>query len=253
MVTKLELQQLLKENKELKSRLDLLESKYQIENKISTYCFSQMGFRDLKKIVEIKPKLDYSKFDDWFNDKNIKLNDKDIFFLQNLIDKNIFYLESYKEENLKVKFITPILNRINFVDIDREIRDFYDENLFYKTDKFILSGEADFVVAKGCFFSEEPYFFIQEFKKSKPAKDPVPQLLSELIAAIEINNFTMIKGAFIVGAIWSFVILEKLDIHKYQYFVSRSYDSTDLEKLKKIYKNLLFVKNEIFNSVRYPV
>jgi hypothetical protein len=31
--------------------------------------------------------------------------------------------------------------------------------------------------------------------------------------------------------------------------VSRNYDSTDLEKLKAIYKNLLFVKNEIFSNI----
>ncbi len=73
----------------------------------------------------------------------------DIVFLKNLIDKNIFYLDNYKEEDLKVKFITPILNRINFVDIDKEIRDFYDENLFYQTDQFVLNGATDFVVAKG--------------------------------------------------------------------------------------------------------
>jgi len=246
MITEIELQQLLKENENLKSRLNLLEVKYQIRDEIPTYCFSQIGFSDLKKIVEIKPKRNYDKFDDWFNDENIILNDEDIIFLKNLIDQNIFYLDNYKEEDLKVKFITPILNRINFVNIDKEIRDFYDENLFYQTDQFILNGETDFVIAKGYFFSEQPYFFIQEFKKSKAAKNPEPQLLAELIAAIELNRFTTIKGAFIIGAIWNFVILEKLGTHKYQYFVSRNYDSTDLEKLKSIYKNLLFVKNEIF-------
>jgi hypothetical protein len=246
MTKKIELQQLLKENEELRKRLDLLEARKEIKNEIPTYSFSQISFSDLKNIVEVKPKLNYDKFNHWFNDESIIVNNEDTIFLKNLIDKNIFYLENYKEEDLKVKFITPILNRIDFVNIEKEIRDFYDENLFYKTDQFILNGETDFVVAKGYFFSEKPYFFIQEFKKSKAAKDPEPQLLSELIAAIEVNNFTTIKGAFIVGAIWNFVILEKLGINKYQYFVSRNYDSTDLEKLKGIYKNLLFVKNEIF-------
>ncbi|MCK5521686.1 MAG: hypothetical protein KAI83_01005 [Thiomargarita sp.] len=244
-----ELHQLLKENEQFKRRLDLLEARNKIRNAIPTYSFSKISFSELKNLVEIKPKLNYDKFNHWFNDENIILNDKDTLFLKNLIDKNIFFLENYKEEDLKVKFITPILNRIDFINIDKEIRDFYDENLFYQTDQFILNGETDFVVAKGYFYSEKPYFFIQEFKKSKTAKDPEPQLLAELIAAIELNDFTTIKGAFIIGAIWNFVILEKLEINKYQYFVSRNYDSTDLEKLKGIYKNLLFVKNEIFESV----
>ncbi len=75
--------------------------------------------------------------------------------------------------------------------------------------------------------------------------DPVPQLLAELIAAVELNNFILIKGAFIIGAIWNFVILEKLGVNRYQYFVSKNYDCTDLEKLNGIYKNLLVVKQEI--------
>lgn len=216
---------------------------------IPSYRFSQIDFNDLKKITNIKPKLNYDRFNDWFCKKDIELSDNDIAFLQELINKNIFFLDNYKEEELKVKFITPILNRIDFVDIEKEIRDFYDEYLSYETENYSFSGETDFVVAKGYFFAEQPYFFIQEFKKAKAVSDPEPQLLAELIAALELNQFKAIKGAFIVGAIWNFVILEKLDDNKYQYFVSRNFDSTDLEKLKQIYKNLLAVKQEIFACI----
>ena len=45
------------------------------------------------------------------------------------------------------------------------------------------------------------------------------------------------------------VILEKIEIGKYQYFVSRLFNSTNLEDLKEIYKNLLFVKEEIIKMV----
>jgi hypothetical protein len=154
-----ELHQLLKENEQFKRRLDLLEARNQIRNAIPTYSFSKISFSELKNLVKIKPKLNYDKFNHWFNDENIILNEKDILFLKNLIDKNIFFMENYKEEDLKVKFITPILNRIDFINIDKEIRDFYDENLFYQTEQFILNGETDFVVAKGYFYSEKPYFF----------------------------------------------------------------------------------------------
>jgi uncharacterized protein YfkK (UPF0435 family) len=43
-----------------------------------------------------------------------------------------------------------------------------------------------------------------------------------------------------------FVILEKLAKDKYQYFISQNFDSTKIEDLKDIYKNLCFVKHEIF-------
>jgi hypothetical protein len=69
--------------------------------------------------------------------------------------------------------------------------------------------------------------------------------LAELIAAVELNDVQSIKGAYIIGSNWSFVILNKLEQHKYQYSISKNYDSTDLDKLMGIYKNLQFVKQEI--------
>ena len=119
----------------------------------------------------------------------------------------------------------------------------------YKTDKFIFNGTTDFVVSKGLFESEKPYFFIQEFKKGQTDGYPEPQLLAELIAGVELNNETVIKGAYIVGAIWNFVILEKLGKDTYQYYVSENYDSTKIDDLKGIYKNLMFVKEEIIAKI----
>ncbi len=41
------------------------------------------------------------------------------------------------------------------------------------------------------------------------------------------------------------MILEKLDKDKYQYFVSSNFDSTKIDDLMGIYKNLLVMKEEI--------
>ncbi|MFK5975047.1 MAG: hypothetical protein QM493_00945 [Sulfurovum sp.] len=45
-------------------------------------------------------------------------------------------------------------------------------------------------------------------------------------------------------------ILEKLGKDKYQYFISSNFDSTKIDDLKDIYKNLIFVKNEIIEMVK---
>jgi hypothetical protein len=119
----------------------------------------------------------------------------------------------------------------------------------YTTDKFILTGTVDFVVSEGLVESKKPYFFIQEFKRHEDYGNPRPQLLAELITAVELNDWRFIKGAYITGGNWYFVILEKLELHKYQYFISQNFDSTKIEDLKAIYKNLLFVKNEILAIV----
>ncbi|EDN70640.1 hypothetical protein BGP_5194 [Beggiatoa sp. PS] len=158
-------------------------------------------------------------------------------------------MERYYEEDLKVYYIIPLLNQIDFLNRDKEIRGFYELPMSYTTKKFILTGSVDFVVSEGLVESKKPYFFIQEFKRSEEYSNPRPQLLAELISAVELNDWKFIKGAYIVGGNWHFVILEKIERHQYQYFISQQFDSTKIEDLKLIYKNLLFVKNEILAMV----
>ena len=55
----------------------------------------------------------------------------------------------------------------------------------------------------------------------------------------------MIKGAYIIGGSWHFVILEKFAQDTYQYVLSQNFDSTKLDDLLLIYKHLVCVKQEI--------
>ncbi len=234
---------------ELEQRINRLEGKNN-EGK-PTYSFSKIKSEELETIVDITHNFDRTIFDDWFD--NSYLVDADIsLFLENLLEKEGKYLNYYYEENLKIKFLTPIFNKIDFnIDIENiNIKDFYEEKLIYETDRFIFNGTVDFTIAQGKIKSTRPYFFIQEFKKGKMNTDPEPQLLAELISAIELNNELRMKGAYIVGENWNFVILEKLGKDKYQYFVSRTFNATNMEDLKNIYKNLVSVKNEIITKVQ---
>jgi len=45
----------------------------------------------------------------------------------------------------------------------------------------------------------------------------------------------------------NFVILEKVEENSYRYFVSENFDSSKIGDLKAIYKNLVFVKDDIQN------
>ncbi|MEA3316204.1 MAG: hypothetical protein U9Q30_10130, partial [Campylobacterota bacterium] len=171
-------------------------------------------------------------------------------FLEELLDRYTEVLSSFNEDKLKVVFIGQILEQVNFFNKDLDIGNFYHTPLSFKNDKINFNGFCDFYVAKGLKNPKSPYFFIQEYKQSKKADDPEPQLLAELITAVELNNWDSIKGAYIVGAIWNFVILEKIGKDKYQYFVSINFDSSKIEDLKAIYRNLLFVKNEIIEFIQ---
>lgn len=214
---------------------------------IPTYSFSNIRFSDLDRLVNIQIKIDASKFDSLFQN-NITLDDKIVVFLEKLIAKTKPLMKHFKEEDLKLHFLGHLFGKVDFTSYEHNFRDFYDEKLTYKSDSFIFNGETDFMIAKGLFKSEKPYFFIQEFKQGKTRKDPEPQLLAELISAVELNDESSMQGAYIVGAIWNFVILEKIKKHKYQYFVSENFDSTKIEDLKGIYRNLLFIKQEILRN-----
>ena len=104
-------------------------------------------------------------------------------------------------------------------------------------------------MAEGLVESKRPYFFIQEFKRSEEYGNPRPQLLAELISAVELNEWREIKGAYIIGGSWHFVILEKLGSETYQYFLSQNFDSTKLDDLTLIYKHLISVKQDIFSMI----
>jgi hypothetical protein len=229
--------------------LEELKRLKQSQSKVKTYSFSKMRDKELKELFSIKKALDIDIFDNWFNN-DIEISEEIKYFLEELILENRVFIDSYNEEDLKVHFIIPLLNKIKFKSIENNIRDFYENKITYETDHFILNGTTDFLVSKGLFETEKPYFFIQEFKRKEEFSNPRPQLLAELIAGVELNNWNTIKGAYIVGSIWNFVILERIEKYEYQYYVSQNFDSTKIEDLKDIYTNLLFVKNEIIQMVK---
>jgi len=245
MNTEIELK-LLKEIDELKRKVNTLEGKD--ENQIPTYQYSKIRETDLKRLFDIERNLNNGIFDKWLNNQ-IEIDNSAEVFLKDLIEDNNPLIEIYSEEDLKINFIAPILSKVKFKSFEKNIRDFYELRMTYKTSKFVLNGTIDFVVSEGLVESKKPYFFIQEFKRSEEYGNPRPQLLAELISAIELNDWKFIKGAYIIGGSWHFAILEKLNVDKYQYFISQNFDSTKIDDLKLIYKNLLFVKNEIISMV----
>jgi hypothetical protein len=240
-------QELLKKIAKLEQEIAKLSKQSQQKEEIQYFKFSQISEIDLNNIVKIKQKFIENRFDYWFN-SDISISENDKNFLIQLLQSEKKFLKIYNEEELSVKFISPILNRINFKIPQKRIRDFFEHSLTYKTEKFIFNGSPDFLVANGEERPEKPYFFIQEFKKAKDPKFPEPQLLAEMIAGLEISNFSKIKGAYIIGINWYFVILEKIEKDSYQYFVSEQFNSTKKDELFQIYKNLLFVKRELEND-----
>ncbi len=208
---------------------------------IKSYNFSNVKFSDLEDIVSIKVVDNDAKFDEWF-ETPYNLDDTEVLFFKNLIQKNKTYIGFYMEEDLKAKFIIPILNLVDFMVAP--VRDWYDGALSGTLNGVKFRGFTDFMVATGIDQAKKPYFFIQEFKPSIPDKDPRVQLLAELLVTIEKNKTTIMRGGYIIGRNWTFVILEKIGENQFEYFVSKQFDSLDLEDLKQIYVILQAVKEK---------
>ena len=213
---------------------------------MKTLNYSTITLNQLEEIFDIEKNYDRKIFDKWFFAED-KISEEDKIFLDFLLKKHINKIVNYTELELISKFIAPILNRIDFELEDADIRDFYETPLKYRIEDITFNGRCDYVVAKGYSSPIEPYFFIQEFKQAS-ASFPEEQLLAEMIVATYINNTTTIKGAYIMGYVWTFVFLEKIEDKKYKYHISKKYDATDSDDLYQIYKNLQVVKREIYES-----
>lgn len=212
--------------------------------------FSNIRFKDIKDLVPVTQHAEENVFDEWFNFE-YELSEEEIAFLKSLIKRSRLKVNSYTEEELKAKFLIPILNKVDFMQSG--ISDWYERSLKGQINGVEIGGVTDYMVAQGIKEPETPYFFIQEFKPSKPSVFPEDQLLAELIVSLQLNGTQHIKGAYIVGQFWTFVILERNMDGAYKFHIAPSLDSLKIEDLKHIYKNLQAAKAEIMQFANADV
>ena len=211
----------------------------ELDNK-KTLTFRNATLSKLKKIVNIKHIFKKGKFDSWFTYKYV-LSDEENVFLEDLITNNRLSLARYNETKLTAKFIAPILNKVNFDS--EEFTDWYGCKINCKLNDHSLSGEPDYIVATGIDVPEKPFFFLQEYKRAiNPTGNPQDQVLAAMLAAMTLNNTNTIRGGYIIGRLWNFITLEKLENGNYEYFVSNGFDCLKFIDLKQIYINLQAVK-----------
>jgi hypothetical protein len=140
-------------------------------------------------------------------------------------------IKTWSEEDLKMKFISPVLELSRLMDDDGFVS-FFDKKLGATVQGYKLSVKADFVIGSGLMdFMQKPYFHFQEYKPDKnPTGDSMAQLLEAFLIAQEENaDGKPLYGCEIVGKLWTFVILENKE-----YCVSKSFDSTEKDDLLQI-------------------
>ena len=140
-------------------------------------------------------------------------------------------ISTWSEEDLKMKFISPILELGNVME-DEKFASFFDKKLAAQVQGHFLSVKADFVVAKGLMdFMQKPYFHFQEYKPDKnPTGDSMAQILEAfLIAQVLNDDGKPLYGCEVNGANWKFITMENDS-----YCVSEIYNSTDKADLLQI-------------------
>jgi len=157
----------------------------------------------------------------------------------------------WNEEDMKVFFIIPIVQIVNFYSPDR-YRTFMEPT--FKADLVdvqnnpcTLRGRVEMVVATGKQRPQTPFFFLNEYKaQRKVVTDPQGQLLIAMLAAQAKNNGKNmpIYGMYNIGQNWFFVVLAGKE-----YAVSKQFDATDSADLKRIINMLQYVKAHIERNI----
>jgi hypothetical protein len=192
-----------------------------------------------------------SKFgllEQWLHDANgIAIKPQDLVIIEALREDLEVDVVSHNEEELKVHFITPILNLVK-LGKRNVYKLFAQRNIAAQvtnkkgvTDK--LGGRVEVMVAMGTQNPRHPYFFVHEYKplnKSTPS-DPLGQLVAAMIVAQVTNaDEKPIYGLYVMGGSWRFVVLEGKKFGE-----SKPYEATDEDDLKLIVQALFWMKNHI--------
>ncbi len=153
---------------------------------------------------------------------------KRLEFLRINLEKHV---DGWLEESLKMRFISPVLEMVDYLYKEDPFYAFFDVNIVATIENHTLSAKPDLLLGVGV--EDElriPYFCLHEFKKSVPDKDPRAQLLVDMLISQTLNpKKQIVYGCYVIGKFWQFVVLEDKN-----YMISNSFDATDTQELHKI-------------------
>jgi hypothetical protein len=105
--------------------------------------FSTITLNALRQAVPLKQIVDDSRFDTWFGyQPELDGTEKDL--LLHLLNKHRPYFSIYSEEELKAKFIIPILNKVDFMVDD--VKDWYKRPLRTVFGDYEIGGYTDYLM-----------------------------------------------------------------------------------------------------------
>lgn len=232
-----------------------------------TYTFSSFTEKMATKAFSLKQHLEVEDYlSDWLEQADrMIIEEEEKKQLLKLNKKLKLFVRGWNEQELREKFIAPVTELVDFDLYDLAIGSFAERDLQVEYNNSILKGKVEWMVATGLHEPEHPFFFIHEYKKEKDASnDPVGQLLVTLCAAQLLNSqkakVTLFNpnptsfhdvplyGTYIIGRFWFFVRLKNK-----RYYISKAYNSEDMDDLQFILKMLKAQKQMIIDLVKRNV
>jgi hypothetical protein len=198
---------------------------------------------DLIDIFKLNPIVTYATplMQEWLDVSLPELNIHEQYNFDRDLTRAQKQISGWNEEDLKMKFISPILELGQLMDGNGVIG-YFDRTISATVNDIKLTVKSDFMLAKGILdVFKTPYFHFQEYKPHKnPTGDSMAQLLEAFLIAQEKNkNGKPMYGVDIMGYNWRFVILEGKD-----YCVSEPFNAinrTDLLTIIAVLRKFKYI------------
>jgi hypothetical protein len=181
----------------------------------------------LNRILGVKTSL----MEEWLDVQMPELNIAEQYNFDRVLVKGQKNMVGWSEEDLKMKFISVIVE-LGYLSDDDQIVSYFDKTISATVEGIPLVVKSDFMLAQGILnVFETPYFHFQEYKPQlNPSGEPMAQLLEAfLIAQVKNQNGKPIYGIEITGAHWRFVVMDGKN-----YCISKAYDAVDRSDLLTI-------------------
>ncbi|MDX2302620.1 MAG: hypothetical protein NW226_07455 [Microscillaceae bacterium] len=157
----------------------------------------------------------------------------------------IQHIDTWREEDLKMSFISPMLLLVDFNT--ESSRPFFEMEMSgtlhsLKEGEISVSGKVDCMISYGKIEPQAPIFCLHEYKPElTSSKNPLGQLLiAMLITQQENQSDHVLYGVYIAGRHWYFITL-----WQNQYSVSLAYDATKSQEITDIFKMLKGLKEHV--------
>jgi hypothetical protein len=206
--------------------------------------FENWETQDVELTFGLEQKKKLPLLEEWLNPiEQLNSNEKKILDIWR--DKLLDNADFWNEDELKLQFIAPLLNLIDYTL--PFCKPFSQRKLVTTINGIEIGGWVDYMLASGKQKPIRPYFFLHEYKQEtkKGSSDPKGQLLAEMLTAQHLNDYQFpIYGCYVVGRNWFFMILQNNE-----YAVSNAYNASD-EDIYQIVAILRKVKEYIAEIVK---